>query len=276
MPIYMDVHEGLGDATPEDVAAAHRRDLEMQDEYGVRFLSYWFSDPEGKAFCLVESPDVESLVRCHKIAHGLTPHEVIEVETPTLARFMGDTQNDATDRVTVDGRPDTALRAIMFTDIQGSTAVSTALGDDVAVGLIHRHNEIVRDALDRFGGREVKHTGDGILSSFVSVSRAVEASVAIQQASDSSIADGPALAFKIGLSAGEPVEESEDLFGASVNLAARICAHADGGQTLVAGTVRDLAIGKEIRFVSQGAIGLKGFPDPVLLYEVDWQVPDAG
>ena len=270
MPIYMDVHEGLGDATPEDVAEAHRRDLAMQDQYGVRFLSYWFSDPQGKTFCLVESPDVESLVRCHKIAHGLTPHEVIEVETPTLARFMGDTQNDETDRATVDGRPDTALRAIMFTDIQGSTAVSTALGDDVAVGLIHRHNEIVRDALDRFGGREVKHTGDGILSSFASVSKAVEASVAIQRASDSSVADGPALAFKIGLSAGEPVEESEDLFGASVNLAARICAHAEGGQTLVSGTVRDLAIGKEIQFVSQGAIGLKGFPDPVALYEVDW------
>ncbi len=270
MPIYMDVHEGLGDATPEDVAEAHRRDLEMQDEYGVRFLSYWFSDPEGKTFCLVESPDVESLVRCHKVAHGLTPHEVIEVETPTLARFMGETENDATDRAMVDGRPDTALRAIMFTDIQGSTDVSTSLGDEVAVGLVRRHNEIVRDALDRFEGREVKHTGDGILSSFSSVSRAVEASIAIQRAGGGSTDDGPVLAFKIGLSAGEPVEESEDLFGASVNLAARICAHAGGGQTLVSGTVRDLAIGKDLRFVSQGAIGLKGFPDPVLLYEVDW------
>lgn len=275
MPIYMDVHEGLGDATPEDVAEAHRRDLEMQDEYGVRFLSYWFNDPEGKTFCLVESPDIDSLVRCHKVAHGLTPHEVIEVETPTLAGFMGATQNDATDRATVEGRPDTALRAIMFTDIQGSTDVSTQYGDEVAVGLIRRHNEIVRDALSRFGGSEVKHTGDGILSSFVSVSRAVEASVAIQRASHSSVADGPALAFKIGLSAGEPVEESEDLFGASVNLAARICAHAAGGQTLVAGTVRDLAIGKDLRFVSQGAIGLKGFPDPVLLYEVDWSTADG-
>ncbi len=242
----------------------------MQDEYGVRFLSYWFSDPEGKTFCLVESPDVESLVRCHKVAHGLTPHEVIEVETPTLARFMGETENDATDRAMVDGRPDTALRAIMFTDIQGSTDVSTSLGDEVAVGLVRRHNEIVRDALDRFEGREVKHTGDGILSSFSSVSRAVEASIAIQRAGGGSTDDGPVLAFKIGLSAGEPVEESEDLFGASVNLAARICAHAGGGQTLVSGTVRDLAIGKDLRFVSQGAIGLKGFPDPVLLYEVDW------
>jgi class 3 adenylate cyclase len=271
MPIYMDVHPGLGDATPDDVAEAHRRDLEIQGEYGVRFLSYWFSDPEGKAFCLVESPDVDSIVACHKVAHGLTPHDVIEVETPTLAQFMGDPETDATERATVDGQPDSALRAIMFTDIQGSTDVSTQHGDDAALELVRRHNDVVRAALDRFAGREVKHTGDGILASFVSVSKAVEASIAIQRSCAGAIGSGPKLAVKIGLSAGEPVEDSQDLFGASVNLAARICAHAGGGQTLVSGTVRDLAIGKEIRFIDQGAIGLKGFPDPVLLYEVDWQ-----
>ena len=271
MPIYMDVHDGLGDATPEDVAEAHRRDLEVQSEYGVRFLSYWFSDPEGKAFCLVESPDVESLVRCHKVAHGLTPHEVIEVETPTLAQFMGETENDSGDRALVDGQPDSALRAIMFTDIQGSTDVSTRFGDELAVDLVRRHNDVVRDALNRYGGHEVKHTGDGILASFVSVSEAVEASIAIQRSCAEMVDDGPKLAVKIGLSAGEPVEDSDDLFGASVNLAARICAHARGGQTLVSGTVKELALGKEIRFLSQGAISLKGFPEPVLVYEVGWQ-----
>lgn len=271
MPIYMDVHEGLGDATQDDVAEAHRRDLEVQGEFGVRFLSYWFSDPEGKAFCLVESPDVDTLVRCHKLAHGLTPHEVIEVDAPTLSQFMGGTENDAGDRALVDGQPDTALRAIMFTDIEGSTDVSTRFGDDLAVDLVRRHNDVVRDALDRFGGREVKHTGDGILASFVSVSKAVEASIAMQRACTEMVAAGPKLAVKIGLSAGEPVEDSDDLFGASVNLAARICAHAQGGQTLVSGTVKELALGKEIGFLSRGAIGLKGFPEPVLVYEVDWQ-----
>ncbi len=155
MPIYMDVHPGLGDATPEDIAEAHRRDLEIQHEYGIRFLSYWFSDPEGKAFCLVESPDVDSLVACHKVAHGLTPHEVVEVQTPTLAQFMGDTETDADDRAFVDGQADSALRAIMFTDIQGSTDVSTQQGDVAAVELVRRHNDVVRDALGRLNGREV-------------------------------------------------------------------------------------------------------------------------
>ena len=271
MPIYMDVHSGLGDATPDDVAEAHRRDLEVQKDYGVRFLSYWFSDPEGKAFCLVESPDVDSLVACHKVAHGLMPHEVIEVAAPTLAQFMGNTETDATDRATIDGQPDSALRAIMFTDIQGSTDISTNQGDAAAFELIQEHNELVRGALARFGGHEVKHTGDGILASFVSVSRAVDTSIAVQRACAERDDTGSALAIKIGISAGEPVEDSDDLFGASVNLAARICAHASGGQTLVSGPVRDLAIGKNHQFIGQGSIGLKGFPDPVPLYEADWQ-----
>jgi class 3 adenylate cyclase len=267
----MDVHPGLGDATPDDVAEAHRHDLEVQSEFGVRFLSYWFSDPQGKAFCLAESPDVESLVACHKAAHGLMPHEIIEVQAPTLAQFMGNTATDANDQVTVGGQPDTALRAIMFTDIEGSTDISTSHGDAVAVGLVRRHNEIVRDALDRFGGREVKHTGDGLFASFVSVTKAVEATIAIQRNAATSSDTGPQLVIKIGLSAGEPVEDSQDLFGASVNLAARICAHAQGGQTLVAGTVKDLAIGKDLQFINQGEIGLKGFPDPVPLYEIEWR-----
>jgi len=275
MPLYMDVHPGLGDATPDDVAEAHRRDLAMQGEYGVRFLSYWFSDPEGKAFCLVEAPDVESMAACHKAAHGLMPHEVIEVGAPTLAQFMGRTDTDENDRVIVDGQADTALRAIMFTDIEGSTAVSTSRGDTAAVELVRRHDAIVEEALEHFDGRIVKHTGDGMFASFTSVLRAVDATIAIQRAAGATAAgDGPDLAVKIGLTVGEPVEDSADLFGASVNLAARICAHAAGGQTLASGTVRDLAIGKAIDFAEMGVIGLKGFPEPVPLYEIVW-VPGA-
>jgi class 3 adenylate cyclase len=269
MPLYMDIHPGLGDASPEDVAEAHRRDLAIQDEYGVRFLSYWFSDPDGKAFCLVESPDPDSLRAAHKASHGLMPNEVIEVAGPTLAQFMGFTEVDENDQVLVDGHADSALRAIMFTDIEGSTAISTSLGDDAAMALVKRHDEIVRSSLEEFGGRIVKHTGDGMFASFTSVVRAVEAAMAIQQRIFMESGEAVGLAVKIGLTVGEPVEASEDLFGASVNLAARICAHAEGGQTLVSGTVRDLAIGKSIEFRNMGAIGLKGFPDPVPLFEVE-------
>jgi class 3 adenylate cyclase len=271
MPIYMDVHPDLGDATPEDVAKAHKRDLALQDEFGVKFLSYWVNGPDGKAFCLAESPDPDSLVACHKAAHGLMPHELIEVSARMLSQFLGDTSKDADERATVDGDYDTGLRAIMFTDIEGSTDVSTAHGDEAAVDLVRRHDRVVREALAGGGGREIKHTGDGVMASFTSVSRAVQASVSIQNAAANLREDGPALRIKIGLSAGEPVEDSNDLYGAAVNLAARICAHASGSQTLASGTVRDLAMGKGHGFVSKGAIGLKGFPDPVPLFEVDWR-----
>ncbi|MBT8201232.1 MAG: adenylate/guanylate cyclase domain-containing protein, partial [Acidimicrobiia bacterium] len=121
------------------------------------------------------------------------------------------------------------------------------------------------------GGRIVKKTGDGVFASFNSALKALESTVAIQQMSAADQSEGARLAVKIGLTVGEPVQKSEDLFGAAVNLAARICAHAGGGQTLASGTVRDLAIGKGIDFETMGLIALKGFPDPVPLYEVAWE-----
>lgn len=265
MPMFMDVHEGLGGATKEEVDAAHRRDLEIQDQFGVRWVSYWFNDPDGKSFCLAEAPSAEAAVACHKASHGLMPHEIIEVEAPTLSMFLGKMDTDDGDRVVLDdGRLDSGLRAIMFTDIEGSTALSTRYGDAVAVAVVERHDEIVRGCLAEFGGSEVKHTGDGVLASFVSVTAALRAAASMHRHAEQE----EHLRIKVGVSAGEPVEGATDIFGASVNLAARICAEAAGGQTLVAGTVRDLAIGKGMDFEDRGAVDLKGFPDPIRLYAV--------
>jgi class 3 adenylate cyclase len=264
MPMFMDVHDGLGDATVDDVADAHQRDLVVQDKYGVRYLSYWFNDPAGKAFCLVEAPNSDAAKACHKEAHGLMPHDIIEVGAPTLANFMGSIATDDADRVVHGGGPDTGLRVIVFTDIEGSTDLSTRFGDDVAMQVVSSHDSIVRSLLSDDNGREIKHTGDGILASFTSVTAALRATTEMHRRA----AEQEHLAIKIGISAGEPVDGSSDIYGASVNLAARICAHAVGGQTLVANTVRDLSIGKGVAFADRGAIALKGFPDPIRLYEV--------
>lgn len=268
--MFMDVHEGLGEATEEDIAAAHARDLEVQDKYGVRYLTYWFNGPEGKAHCLVDAPSSDAAKACHKEAHGLMPHNIIGVEKPSLSAFLGDWEAKPADRAPVDGPgsgPDTGLRAIMFTDIEGSTAISNELGDDAGLDVVRAHDSIVRGCLAETGGREIKHTGDGILASFTSVTGAVQASSGIQQRTE----PDAGLAIKVGISAGEPVTTSEDIYGAAVNLAARICAHAKGGQTLVASTVRDLSMGKRGEFTDRGSIALKGFPEPVRLYEVGWR-----
>ena len=73
---------------------------------------------------------------------------------------------------------------------------------------------------------------------------------------------------RIGISAGEPVSRDEDLFGAAVNLASRICGHANPGQILVSSAVRELSVGKPLTFHDRGPIALKGFDDPVRLFEV--------
>jgi class 3 adenylate cyclase len=271
MPTYMDMHHDLGDVTEEDIKAAHQRDLELQDQFGVRFLTFWFNQPDGRAFCLVEAPDKESAVACHKASHGLTPHEMIEVERPTLSSFMGDWEANVPDiaRMEGPGTPvDTGLRAIMFTDLVDSTLASTQHGDDHAVAVLDRHDRIVRDALARFSGREVKHTGDGIFASFSYISKAVDAAVAIQRAFADVPNDGPGSRVRIGISAGEPVDRADDLYGAVVNLAARICGHAEPGQTLVSAAVKELAIGKSLGFIDRGPISLKGFDEPVRLFQV--------
>jgi class 3 adenylate cyclase len=270
MPIYMDVHRDLGDVNEDDIRAAHERDLEVQSDFGVRFLTYWFNEPGGRAFCLVDAPDKESAIACHKASHGLAPHEMIEVERPTLSRFMGDWETYVPDiaRIEGPGSPvDSGLRAMMFTDLEGSTEVSARHGDHQAVAVVERHDRIVRDALEASGGREVKHTGDGIFASFTYVSRAVDCAVAIQQGFEEINDDGPGSRVRIGISAGEPVDMNEDLYGAVVNLAARICSHAEPGQILVSAAVKELALGKSLGFVDLGLIALKGFDDPVRLYQ---------
>lgn len=271
MPTYMDMHRDLGEVTEEDIQAAHVRDLELQDRFGVKFLTFWFNQPDGRAFCLVEAPDKDLAIACHKASHGLTPYEMIEVERPTLSSFMGNWEANVPDVACIEGPGspvDTGLRAIMFTDLEDSTLTTTMFGDAHGVEVLDRHDRIVREALRTYGGREVKHTGDGILASFSYVSKAVDAAVAIQRAFADIDDTGPGSRVRIGISAGEPVQRADDLFGAVVNLAARICGHAEAGQTLVSAAVKELPIGKSLAFIDRGLIVLKGFDEPVGLYQV--------
>ena len=106
------------------------------------------------------------------------------------------------------------------------------LGDDGAMRLLRIHDGIIREALARHEGLEVKHTGDGIMASFDSVQAALACAVAIQQgfAAHNASHPEPPLMVRIGMSAGEPVAESDDLFGAAVQLAARLCDYAQPGR----------------------------------------------
>ncbi len=164
------------------------------------------------------------------------------------------------------------IHTILFTDVEGSTALTQRLGDAKARELLREHERIVREALKAHGGAEVKTLGDGFMTSFSSATKALECAIAMQKAfaEHNESAEEPIL-VRIGLNAGEPIAEDDDLYGTAVNRAARITATAKGGEILVANVVRELAEGKDFLFADRGEASLKGFDEPVRLYEVRWQ-----
>jgi class 3 adenylate cyclase len=170
------------------------------------------------------------------------------------------------------------VRVILFTDVVGSTALLEAVGDAQGKRLIAEHDDVVGSMLARFGGTKVKHTGDGVVAWFRSVTAAIECAAGIQRelAERNASRGGRSITVRVGISAGEPLVEGGDVFGAAVHEASRICARARAGAILVADVVRYLAHGKEIVFIDRGRALLKGQLRRVRLFEVSWQTAVAG
>ena len=267
----MDRHEFSG-LTAAGAAEAHIKDIEIQGQFGVRFLTYWFDVERQTAFCLAEAPNAEALEAVHRASHGFMAYQIIEVNAEMVARFMGGIVEHPA------GEPyvDTAFRTILFTDIEDSTSLTQRIGDARAMEVLRTHDEIVRRALDGHRGSEVKHTGDGLMAAFPSVVGAIDSAMEIQRRLvEAGTGDDVVLRVRIGMAAGEPVTERNDLFGATVQLAARLCARADPGGILVAGAVHDLALGKGYAFRKRGKLRLKGFESPMQAYEVVWQAAET-
>jgi len=164
------------------------------------------------------------------------------------------------------------LCTILFTDVEGSTALTERLGDAKARAVMRNHERIVREALRAHGGAEVKAMGDGFMASFSSATRALECAIAMQRAfAHHNETAGETISVRIGLNAGEPIAEDQDLFGTAVQVAARVCAHAQPCQILASNVVQELAAGKGFAFSDQGESALKGLDKPVRLYELHWQ-----
>ncbi len=267
MGLFMDRHD-LPDATAADLAAAHMRDLEVQDEFGVRFVTYWFEEGAGSGFCLIEGPDADTIEAAHRSAHGMMPSQVIEVDQASVRSFFGRLNTHPP------GEPyvESAFRTILFTDIVDSTRLTQQLGDRAAMLLLRDHDAIVRTEIARFGGSEVKHTGDGIMAAFASAFQAVSAAMQIQrELGEREGSEEAALSVRIGMAAGEPVTERDDLFGSAVQQAARLCACAEPDCIVVSSGVQDLCRGKGIGFSDRGVVTLKGFDEPIGHFEVHWR-----
>jgi adenylate cyclase len=235
----------------------------------------------------VPVPDLET---AKVLASHIPDARLVVLEGESIAPFLGDTGSvlrtideflgleteEAAEPVPVRTRDRGGLATILFTDVEGSTELTQRLGDAKAREALRAHERIVREALRAHGGSEVKAMGDGFMASFSSARRALECAIAMQRAfaAHNESAEEP-IRVRIGLNAGEPIAEEEDLFGTAVIMAARIAANAEGGEILAANVVRELAAGKGFLFSDRGDVALRGFEDPVRLYEVRWREGNA-
>lgn len=268
VPLFIDIHNITG-ATAEAVADAHAKDMECQQKYGVNYVKYWLNEQRGKIFCLCTAPNAEAARIVHMEAHGLLPERILEVDPDLADGFLGDGPVSPGGAVLWPRSQtcDPAIRTLLFTDIVGSTAITQRLGDRAAMKVVDLHDRIVRTALSDHSGREVKHLGDGIMAVFASAPDGVRCAQAIHAAFRGTLIDEmDAVQVRIGVASGEPLERQGDFFGGTVQLAARLCAHAEPGQTLVSASVVSLC--DDHRFTDLGDVQLKGFEQPVRAHVV--------
>ena len=172
---------------------------------------------------------------------------------------------------------DTVNVTILFTDLVGSTELSSKLTAQEADELRRRHFSVLRQSILKSGGNEVKNLGDGLMVAFNSASSALACAVSMQQGveRDNNVR-GRSMGLRVGLSGGEVNVENGDYFGDPVIEAARLCAIAEPGQILSADLVRAMA-GRRNRFASRplGALALKGLPDPIDVVEIVWEPFDG-
>jgi len=167
-----------------------------------------------------------------------------------------------------EGEPDRMLATVLFTDICDSTRRAADLGDSAWRQLLERHDGVVRHALERHRGREVKRTGDGFLATFDGPARGLRCAA--------SIADGVrslGIEVRAGLHTGEVEVMNGDIGGLAVHIGARVMGAAAPGEVLVSSTVKDLVVGSGIDFVERGSHELKGVPGEWRLFAVAGSAP---
>ena len=192
------------------------------------------------------------------------PTTSIDAVASTVGRERPDLRSHAAPDGTV---------TILFTDLEGSTAMIERLGDHRAQVLLRTHNALVREQVAAHGGFEVKAQGDGFMLAFASARRALLCAIAVQRALARYNAGHPEepMRVRIGLHTGEVIHESNDFFGKNVVLAARIANQARGGEILVSALVKELTeSAADVHFGGGRTVRLKGLAGPRTVYDVSW------
>ena len=273
MPIYMDRHD-LPGVTAKDVAAAHQEDLKIQDLYGCRALTYWFDEERQMAFCLIEAPDKNAVKEMHDKAHGLVPHQLLEVDFHIVEAFLGRIKDPENADKTDDGFSvfhEPALRALLATTQRTPACLQSPRSAGEPGQLAGIYNGLIRKALHQYGGREVQHREDCFLASFVSVSNAVLCALEIRKNIEQHNSTKPLqeLDVQIGLSAGVPVHDSQEFFGKALQLAKRLSTIPSERPIVASPMVRDLYKQGEVPpFDQEEAIKTLNLPEEKFLTQL--------
>jgi class 3 adenylate cyclase len=167
---------------------------------------------------------------------------------------------------------ESAPRVLLVTDMEGFTTLLDRLGDRPVGSLLDHHNMILRACLSEYRGREIQHTGDGIIASFESAGSAIGCAVAMQRdlAAYNTRSHETPIWIRAGLHAGRALPVEDRLLGAAVNAAVRIAAVAEPGEILISDAVREISDEARLDLRDRGLALLRGFAERFRLYEVVW------
>jgi AraC-like DNA-binding protein len=216
----MDLHIVPG-VVAKDVAQVHMMDVQVEKEYNCKCLTYWFDESRGHAFCLIDAPDKESVVELHSRSHGLVPHKVIEVESNLVHAFLGRITDPENAQLTETGLKildDTSYRIIMNVQMADAILLEHTCGKSDAQEHIYRFQTVIREELLKNNGREVNREGNEMVASFESSEKAFVAACAIKE----QLSKVSEMELRISIHAGEPVMQTDKLFGDTVQMLRRM------------------------------------------------------
>lgn len=205
-------------------AEAHKKDLGIQNQFGCRNMTYWVDEDRGRVFCLIDAPNEQAVRDMHNHAHGSVPHEIIPVNGKIVEAFLGRIADPESyfDSNQPDLKifNDPAFRIILIIKTKDVGLLHFHLGDTRTTQLCSLYYETVREQIQKHEGSEVETKGDAFVVSFASVSTAVDCAIAIQKTLHVA---AELIDLRMGLHAGLPVDQSNLLFGKTVQLARYLC-----------------------------------------------------
>jgi AraC-like DNA-binding protein len=235
MPIFMDLHRAADfDVAPtlEEIQRNHLADLKVQDKYGVKFIQYWVNEADGLVFCLMEGPDKESCAAVHREAHGNMACNILEVKGGDYEALIGNAvRKNKFDQVENTNKLlDSGYRILLAAEI-------------VAVSRPTPYQLLISKEFISFEGRPISHNADKIMAVFDVSTKAMECALSIIKKMNSAPEEDAEI--RIGISAGLPVTENSNLYGATMQSASRLCDIASKNQALVSSLVEKLSNGSE-------------------------------